>query len=410
MPFNFGSRKYGYGIYGGHDTPYHGNAVPVYIEQYDNTLARKGTFQIGVGGFYNCDFSLDENGCRDFTLSFTKRKNFAVGDLIKIKIFSSIDYFFTGVIRSTPIEGSTKIDYTYTGYGLNDYLHRISAGSQSLGGNTISSILNTLLTTIITVKTPIANNPAKISLPAIIPTTFNTNYNQMIDALDAIKKIANSSGDYYVFGVDSEGDFFFKPKQTDTKATLVVGKKGIYGIPEYNPTDDYIPKTKYYVLDKNGAYVTTVNTTVTDNDVYEEKLTAPDIDNTSLALWAAGIMLENEIGNRRAAIEWNIEPIDPLRLVADGSIRIISNVPPTTITTPTPNPYGSGTYGSGLYGGGQYTGFNLDDTLTVKQVKYEIGESKATRSIDLGNMPVKLDDTMIKIQKELTDLKISLGR
>lgn len=289
-------------------------------------------------------------------------------------------------------------------------MHRISAEAQSLGGNTISSILNTLLTTIITIKTPIINNSAKISLPAITPTTFITNYNQMIDALDAIKKIANSSGDYYVFGVDSDGEFFFRPKETDTKITLVVGKKGIYGIPEYNPTDDYIPKTKYYVLDKNGTYVTTINTTATGNDVYEEKLTAPNIDNASIALWASGIMLENEIGNRRAAIEWNIEPIDPLKLVADGSIRIISNIPPTTTATPSPNPYGSGTYGSGLYGGGQYTGFNLDDTLTVKQVKYEIGESKSIRSIDLGNMPIKLDDTMIKIQKELTDLRISLGR
>ena len=144
--------------------------------------------------------------------------------------------------------------------------------------------------------------------------------------------------------------------------------------------------------------------------IFEEKLTAPDVDNTSAEKWAEGILRENEVNTRRASIEWKIEEHSPLLLVGDGRIRIISNIPSEFNTTPDPNPYGSGTYGSGLYGGGQYTGKDLNDVLKVMEVKYTLTGNSSVRGIQLGSLPVRLDDSIKKVRKDLTELRVSLGR
>jgi len=407
MPYNYGSRKYSEGVYGGYDTPYVPTAAAVIVEAYDSLGTRKGTFQSGVGGFIGCEFSHDENGCRDFILFFASFQDLEKKDQIKIKLFNSIDYFFTGVIREVPIEGSTKQEYNYSGYGFNDYLHRISAESQTYAAQSIEDIIIDLLDSIITAKTPVVKNLAKIDIPSIT-IDLNINYTQMIEVLDTLKEIAASDGNYYVFGVDQEGEFFFRPRSQDLKCTLIVGKKGRYGIPGYEPTEDNEPKTIYYVLDKDGNYITTINTGVIGNDIFEEKITAPDIDAVTIPLWAAGRMRAQEISNKRATIQWRINNIDPLPLFADGNVRIISNIPPTA-STQSVDLFGDGLFGSGLFGGESYTGYDSDDTMEVKQIKYSINADQALRQIEIGNLPASLDASIIKINKELVDLKTSLS-
>jgi len=409
MSYSFGTPEYGDRPYGGKVNPYNISAIPIIIEWYDNSLAYKGVYQSGVGDFLGCEFSLDESGCRDFILYFAQSVSIEKKDIIKIKIFNSDDYFFTGVIREIPINGSTEASYNYSGFGLNDYLVRINAESQSYANDTIQDILDDLLDSIIVLKTPIVKNATKIIPPNITITSFEINYSQMNSVLDSLKKIAASDGNEYITGIDQEGEFFFRPRNTETKITLVVGKKGKYGIDQYEPDDEYQARTKYYVLDKDGTYVTTVSSTE-DNDIYEEKITAPDIDNTSIEKWAEGLLRENEINTRRASIQWKIEEQLPLLLIADGRIRILSNIPPTTSTAPNPIPYGSDHYGDNLYGGGQYTGKDLDDLLTVREVRYILTGSSSVREIQLGALPVRLDDKILNVRKDLLDLRISLGR
>ena len=408
MPYRFGSRKYSQGVYGGGDSPAILSSIPAIVEVYDNTGMLKGTYQTGAGYFLGCEFTLDESGCRDFTLYFAQSVDIEKRDIIKIKIFNSDDYFFTGVVRVIPIDGSTETKYNYRGFGLNDYLLRINAESQSYANKTIEFILNDLLDDIIILKSPINKNLGKIDVPNITLTSFEINYNQMPNVLDALKKIANSEGDY-IIGVDRVGDFFFKPRDAETKVTLVVGKKGIYGIDRYEPEDEYEAKTKLFLLDKDGVFISSFSSGE-DNDIYEKKVTAPDVDNTSAEKWAEGILAESEINTRRASIEWKIEEQNPLLLIADGSIRIICNIPSPTTTQPSPNPYGSGTYGSGLYGGGLYQGKDIDDLLIVKEVRYILTSSQSVRQIQLGSLPVRLDEQIKELRKNLLDLEISLGR
>jgi hypothetical protein len=376
------------------------------VELYANNLIRKNTFQTGTGDFLGCNFALSESGPRNFTLFFADYQDIETSDIVKIKLYESTDYFFMGVIRGTPIEGSTNKVGEYSGFGLSDYLTRVNTTSKSYSSKTIEFILDDLLDTIIIPATPIVKNAAKINPPAITITSMTLNYVNIGSALDSLIKIARSSGDY-IYGVDSDGEFFFDLRSTTLMATLIPGATGENGIPEYNPDDIGEATSKVFLKDKNGTFINSfTETSVTE--IKEIDLTAPDIDNTAAELWAQGILARESIITRRATIKWDIEE-DPTVLKADGRIRIISNIPPSELTSEYSSNYGDGNYGSGLYGGSPYTGYNLDDTLDVKQVTYYINDLEATRQIELGSLPPELTDEIIQIEKDLIDLKISLG-
>jgi hypothetical protein len=405
---NYGENLYGSGLYGGGEPPVISGVVPVIVEWYSNTLTYKGAFQTGVGGFLQTSFSISESGPQDFTLYFSKSVGILKKDIIKIKIFNSEAYFFTGVVRTIPIDGSTKEEYNYLGFGMYDYIDRLNAGPLAYVTQTIDYILNDIIDSVIVSKTPIQKNATKIIPPNITIATFDANYASLADVLDSLLKIANSEDDY-ICGVDQNNEFFFKPRSEDIKAVLAVGKSGLYGIESYEPEDGVEAISTYYVLDKDGNYVTTL-TSSEDIDISEEKLTAPDIDNTSIGKWAAGLLAENEIASRSASIRWKIEPVDPIVLMADGYLRVISNIPSDTTASPDSNPFGAGVFGSGIFGGGQYRGKDIDDTLKIVEVSYTISDSEAVRDIQLGALPVRLEDDIIRIRKNLNDLRISLGR
>lgn len=407
MSYNYGSRLYGQGYYGGTSEYRYLPNKSLSIEIYDNTGAKKGTYQLGCGYLLGCKFRHNKSGCVDFVIDFSKIVNIDKKDIIKIKLFNSLEYFFSGIVRKIPIKGNTENQFQYSGYGLNDYLIRLNAQSLSFANKTIYYILDYLLDNIITANTIISRNDIKLNPPDITLTSFEINYSNVNDVLKTLLDIASSEGIYYC-GVDKDGDFFFLPESEETKKTLIVGAKGINGIDAYNPQDINEPRTKYFVLDKDGVYVTTVNTNE-DNDIYEEKLVSPDIDNTSIENWAEGIMATNEQLIRNASINWKIEEIDPLCLVADGYLRIISNTPATDLIITQSN-YGEGDYGAGPYGGEQYDAYKLDDTLRIMEVNYSIDTNGANREIQLGSLPVRLDEEFYSIKKDLTDLRISLGR
>jgi hypothetical protein len=379
--------------------------IPCTIELYDNNLARKNTFQTGAGNLVRCEFSHGESGCLGFSLQFGSDKDIVETDIVKIKLYESDDNFYTGVVRKTPIAGSSRTDYTYSGYGLNDYLARLSGQSQTYTSQTLSYIVNHLLDNIIVPSSPITKDASLISLPAIT-ITMGINYINMPQNFDAIKKIANSSGDY-VYGVNREGKFFFQPRSTTQMATLAVGAEGDYGIPDYNPQYTDEPVSKIYLKDKDGVYLGSY-TSSEDIDINEINLTAPDIDNTSAGLWAQGELAQREIRRKRASIRWKIEEEDPTLLIGDGTLRITSVVPPTTEQQK--SSFGEGDFGTGPFGGYPYTGFNLDDILRVVRVRYVISAMEAIRYIELGTLPVSMDEQLVQVNKKLTELIVSLGR
>lgn len=368
-------------------------------------MSRKDTFQAGVGGLARCEFSHGESGCLGFSLRFNRNQSIDETDIVKIKLYGSANNFYTGVVRNTPIAGSSKTDYTYSGFGFNDYMGRLNAQTQSYTSQTLTYIVTHLLDNIITPASPITKDVSLLNLPAI-SIDMDINYVQIPEVFDAIKKIANSSGDY-IWGVNRDGKAFFQSRSTTIMAMLTVGATGVYGIPDYNPAYTDEPISKIYLLDKDGVYINSY-TSSEDIDINELKLTAPDIDNTSAALWAQGELAQREIRRKRASIKWPVEDSSPILLVADGQLRIISIIPPTSEQQE--GSFGDGAFGSGPFGGYAYTGFTIDDTLRVMQVRYVISPTEAMRYIELGTMPVSLDEQLVALNKKLTELTVSLGR
>ena len=405
MATGYGDLKYGQGAYGGKTSKYSPVGATLYI--YDRFDALKGAYQMGAGQLISCNFKHDEAGCNSFSLQFSGYADIAKSDYVKIYIMDSDDCFFTGVIRSIPIRGSTNQDYVYSGYGFNDYLVRINTGAETYTGETIRDIVEDLITTKVETQCPIIWSGVNVDILDTVITEISFKYVSIFDALDQLKAIANADGNDYRVGVDENGNFMFKARQTETLKTLIVAAAGLYGIKEYNPTDSEEAKSRIYVLKKDGTYYGAYSTTET-RDIFEIKLTAPDIDDDDIDAWAAGQLWKLEQEERKAKIKWQIENIKPFKLMADGYLRIICNRPPT-VKNISGSAWGAGVWGAGIWGGEQYTGITLDDTLKVKEVEYSIDAAGAIRGIQLGSVPVTLDREMIEINKEIERLKITAG-
>lgn len=384
--------------------------IPIVVEVYKSDGSLRVFYQSGSGGFIGCEFSFNESGCRDFSLFFAGYQGIQKNDTVKIYFTSVADPFFFGVIRKIPITGSTNLDFTYSGYGLNDFFVRINTESQSYSSTTVGAIVNDLVDSIITVKSPITKNAGKIDVLNIAVDSIVFDYIQINEALDQLKKIADSDGNNYLVGVDADGEFFFKAKDTSVLKTLVVGKNSANGISEYQPEDIDEPRSKLYVKRADGTYYASYQSTE-DIPLFEEKLTAPDIADNDIDRWAAGILARKEITTRQASIIWKIEETNPIFLIADGSLRIISNIINNRdIRAVENNNYGDNNYGDGLYGGAGYPGYTLDDTLEIMEVKYKITSNDSIREIQLGSLPIQLDREILTVNKNIEDLRISLGR
>jgi hypothetical protein len=402
--------KYGQHLYGGLGIPYRLPTVPVSVEVFDSLGTRKDFYQTGSSDLLEIEFSLSETGCNDFRINFGSIKNISKNDKIKIKLFTSDLYFFSGVVREIPIVGSTENKYEYSGFGLNDYFQRILVLDENYLNKSINYIVSDLFTKYISPNTLITWNAANVDALTTTITDCTFFYVTIYDALDALRKLANSDGNDYLVGVDENDEFFFRARSADIKVTLVVGKRGRYGIPSYSPKDDYEARTKYYVIRDDGTYYGAVTSTE-GNDIYEDKIQAPaGLSDADIAKWADGILKDTEINRRSASIDWKIEPYYPDLLRADGHLRVISNVQQKFGEDIIASPYGAGLYGAGLYGGEQYTGYIIDDTLKVIEVLYQITPSAANRKITLGARPIVQEQQIVDIRKKLTDLVINLGR
>jgi hypothetical protein len=406
MSTPYGSPAYGGGPYGGRTGTYTPSGATILI--YDRLGGAKGFFQSGIGSFLGLEFVLDENGCNSFTLHFAGYVEIDKTDRIRIFLFDNEDPFFFGVVRSVPIDGSTSQVYDYSGYGMNDYLLRLSTGELTYAGDTIEEIVADLVDSIIVTAGQITKNLLKLQAPATVITSINFHYVSIKAAFEELQKIANADGNEYVFGVDGWGDFFFRPRSTDLMATLHVGR-GRYGISSYEPTDSGEQKTKLHVFRDDGTYYGTYISDDADLDIWEEKLTAPKIDDADIDNWATGQLLQLEQVTRSASVVWTIWPQKPLLLTADGLIRVLCARPPTN-TTVSGTPFGVGFFGEGLFGGDVYTGFLIDDTLKVKRVTCKLAGKESSRDIELGTVEVDMPGEVIKVYKNIEALRVSSGR
>jgi hypothetical protein len=409
---DYGEDKYGKNLYGGGVVlaPYLTPTVPVAIEIFDSLGTRKSFYQTGSSDLLSTEFSLAETGCKDFRLQFASIKNIDKNDKVKIKVFTSDLYFFSGVVREVPIEGSSENKYEYSGFGMNDYFQRLLTGNKNYLNKTVNYIVYDLLTTVILPNTLITVNASKIDALLTVVTDCTMYFVTIADALKDLQRIASSDGNDYLVGVDEANEFFFRARSQEVKATLHVGKRGRYGIPSYEPKDDYEAKTKLHVIRDDGTYYGAVTSTE-GNDIFEDKIQAPaGLSDADIANWALGILKDNEVNQRSASVNWKIEIYYPDLLKADGYLRIVSNSQQRRGEDIVPSGAGDGNAGDGLAGGEGYTGYIIDDTLKIIDVKYSITPGSANRNITLGARPAMLESQILDVRKKLVELTINLGR
>ncbi len=406
----YGSGTYGSGYYGGVE-PELITLVPVQIWVYARTGTFKAMYQAGSSPMVSLQFSHTERGCGSFQFEFASGIDVIKGDRIKIKIFGSDRWYYTGVARSVPISGDTKRQFVYSGFGYNDYFERVNSGALTYSSKTIAYILDNIRSTILAVKTPIGHNAAKVQPPAITVTTYASNNKTLKAVLEDMQKLANSTGDEYIYGVDRDGDLFFKPRSLMVFETLVVGVTSRVGIPGYEPEDSSEELTSLLVFRNNGTLLTTLNSDY-DNDINEDKYNGPDVSDADLALIAAGILADRERTNRSASIEWPLTFPEDQVLEADGTIRVISTIPPLEQITISNHAWGDDTtWGGGTWNGEDAPAYSIiDDTLSVRQVEYNISAQQATRKIELGSVPLRLENAIVEVNRRREELQISLGR
>ena len=138
------------------------------------------------------------------------------------------------------------------------------------------------------------------------------------------------------------------------------------------------------------------------------KVHATTLNDADLDLWAQGQLKTLEVITRQATIQWQINPENPIQVIGDGYLRILSSTNPAETNFINLYYYGQNAYGSGPYGGYLYSGYELDDTLKIKEVEYTINDRQAYRKIKLGDLPISLDREILKVNNKVEDLKVSL--
>jgi len=199
-------------------------------------------------------FTNDENGCADFKLKLTKNPSFEIlpNSIIEISVGTTGINWYKGVINYPELLTLDNESIEYAGYGLRKYLEDLKANTTYLAGTDISAVVADIAQTWIAPYCPITYLAAKIDSPSGVVLAFDIELGKysIKEIMSTLILMAQTSGYYYIWGVDAEGDFYFtKLSNTALKKTFFVG---------YN-CQTFKPKLNFQDI-KNVITVTRKNT------------------------------------------------------------------------------------------------------------------------------------------------------
>ncbi len=176
-------------------------------------------------------FTLDDNGCKDFSLKLLELPPFDILDfsIIIIRIGNTTFDWYKGIIDYPDSLGTDREFIEFRGNGLFTYLKTISGDDASFAaGQDIGEIVDFIASGQIADETPINYNPTKINM-----TTGVINANPIELTKHNLEKVLQTFADMtqHRFGVDGDGDFFFEPRETTIQKTFFVG----YDVQTYKP-------------------------------------------------------------------------------------------------------------------------------------------------------------------------------
>jgi len=208
----------------------------------------KGTYRLKVGKYMlTCDaskqnvidahFTLRQNGgCAEFNFQLGRPDfNISLGDEVLIYLYGQVAPWYRGRIMERTRDGASTRIRNYSGYGHFEFLNGgdlvdVRYGAGEAIDDLRDAVINVLDTCVRPYGTLITANNAKIEDPSYTITELEFDKVKPIDALTDLCELAEG----WEFGIDEDGDFYFRQELASTLENKWVGKHVATFIPSEN--------------------------------------------------------------------------------------------------------------------------------------------------------------------------------
>lgn len=188
-------------------------------------------------------FTIDRNGCADFSLKLLRPPRFAIEpfSIVKFNVGNSDFNWFTGAITVPPTPGTQSEPLVYKGYGVRRWLETLQPpdGYTTFSAATdVTTIVATLAEFGISPFCPVSFDPAKIAdLSGVtIAADLELSKFTMRKIFDFLQKLCQTPEFYYLWGVDGEGAFTWtRYNRADRVRSFFIG----YQMQNFLPQENY---------------------------------------------------------------------------------------------------------------------------------------------------------------------------
>lgn len=206
---------------------------------------------------HSVEFTLDENGCADFTLRLSRLPDFEIlpFSVVEINIANTSFNWFTGVVTSLDEAGTRggafssdrNRPYEFRGYGLRRYLDGLRADADFDSLQDVGEVIKTIFRDYVVGVdeaapfSPVRYNESKIDTDAgvVLANTIELGKFTLRQVLDTLAQMASGR-----WGVDGDGETYFEQDNATPRRTFGVGYR----------INDFEPKIAYDTI-KNAIIV-----------------------------------------------------------------------------------------------------------------------------------------------------------
>lgn len=206
------------------------------IEFYNPSGAVIGTLRSDAqySSLQSIDFKYGEKGTADFSVLLNRYPDFEVTpfSLMKIKLYDTPYYWYTGEVRYPPEFGTQRDYYEFRGNSLAQHLDNLRADTDYAGTLDIGEVAKDLIINWVTPYCPITYNPSKVTTTTgnALVADIELGKFPLSKVFDTLATMAGAE-----WGVDGDGDLYFQSIDTTVKRTIFVG----YGIESFEPSRNY---------------------------------------------------------------------------------------------------------------------------------------------------------------------------
>ncbi len=208
-----------------------GNVITISLSAASGALIGKIRSDSQETPFVSLQFTnLAMGGCSDFILQLSELPKFPLLDfaIITIALADTTFNWYKGIVSYPQDQGTQRDIYEFRGVGFLSYLKQLNAFTTYPPGTDYGDIVRDLALNWIIPYCPIMYNASKIETTGVVTGTTIELTKMTLDKV--LSTFALSAGCY--FGVDGDGELYFKVRSTETNKTFFCG----YDFNEFRPS------------------------------------------------------------------------------------------------------------------------------------------------------------------------------